>query len=101
MKAVIRFHAVTCSCDQMPASQGVMRPSGETLAASVKTSPAPPTARLPRCTRCQSFGTPSCAEYWHMGETKTRLAIVTERSVRGLKRRDMGGAGEWSREDAI
>ena len=33
---------------------------------------------------------PSSAEYWHIGETKMRLAIVTERSVTGLKRRDMG-----------
>ena len=38
-----------------------------------KTSPAPPTARLPRWTRCQSSANPSTEEYWHMGETTIRL----------------------------
>lgn len=28
----------------------------------------PPMARLPKCTRCQSFAKPSIAEYWHIGE---------------------------------
>jgi hypothetical protein len=37
---------------------------------------------------------PSSAEYWHMGETNTRLGIVTERSARGLKSRDMGVVAE-------
>ncbi len=101
MKSVIRFHAATCAADQMPVSHGVMRPSGVTLAASVSTSPAPPTARLPRCTRCQSSGTPSSAEYWHMGETKTRLGIVTERSRTGLKRRDMEVAAGMFRKIPI
>ena len=62
-----------------------MRPSGETAAASVMTSPAPPMARAPRWTRCQSFARPSSAEYWHMGETPTRFGIVTERRERGVK----------------
>ena len=33
-----------------------MRPSAVTAAASVKTSPAPPTARDTRCARCHSVG---------------------------------------------
>src|SRR5437660_9822622 len=38
---------------------------------SVKTSPAPPMALAPRCTRCQSSGVPSTAQYWHIGDTTT------------------------------
>src|ERR1039458_892508 len=40
-----------------------MRPRGSMAAASVITRPAPPTARLPRCTRCQSLAKPSSLEY--------------------------------------
>ncbi len=39
------------------AQPGVIRPSGETAVASAITSPAPPTAREPRWTKCQSFAT--------------------------------------------
>ena len=39
-----------------------MRPSGVTAVASTITIPAPPTARLPKWTICQSFGMPSSAE---------------------------------------
>ena len=63
-----------------------MRPSGVTPLASVKTSAAPPTARDPRCTKCQSFENPSTLEYWHIGETMIRLASVSERSGSGSKR---------------
>ena len=59
-----------------------MRPSAFTAVASVITMPAPPTARDPRWTRCQSVGTPSTvAEYWHIGETKMRLRNSMSRSV--------------------
>ena len=40
--------------------------SGETAVASTTTSPTPPAARLPRCTRCQSVATPSSAMYWRI-----------------------------------
>ena len=50
-----------CASFQIPRSSGLMRPSGVTPVASVNTRPAPPTARLPRCTRCQSLAKPSCA----------------------------------------
>ena len=63
-----------------------MRPSGETAAASVMTSPAPPTARAPRWTRCQSFARPFSDEYWHIGETPTRFGKVTERREKDVKR---------------
>ena len=64
---------------------------GLTAVASAITSPAPPTARLPRCTRCQSVGRPSRAEYWHIGETAMRLRSVTSRSRSGVKSALIGG----------
>ncbi len=57
------------------------------------TSPKPPMAKRPRCTKCQSFTTPCCDEYWHMGATTVRLRSVRLRSVMGEKSRDMGDAG--------
>src|SRR4051794_2638665 len=71
----------------MPVSCGLIRPSAATAVASVMTSPAPPTARAPRCTRCQSFGIPSTAEYWHIGDTHARLRKVVPRRVMGDRRR--------------
>src|SRR5438309_750764 len=73
MNFVIRLNACPCAADQMPLSQGEIRPSGLTPLASTITRPAPPTARLPRCTKCQSVGIPSWLEYWHIGETKIRF----------------------------
>src|ERR1700730_16531298 len=70
----------------MPRSWGLMRPSGETADASVKTSEAPPTARLPRWTRCQSFAKPSLLEYSHMGETTMRFRNVAARIWSGSNR---------------
>src|SRR5687768_8484707 len=70
----------------MPRSAGEIRPSAVTAAASVITSPAPPTARLPRCTRCQSLAKPSTLEYSHIGETAMRLRSGTPRSSSGEKR---------------
>ena len=48
MKEAMGSKARACSSDQRPVSPGEMRPSGETAVASTQTSPAPPTARLPR-----------------------------------------------------
>jgi len=89
-KSTMRFHAVTCSGLYMPVQPGLMRPSRLTSVISVMTSPAPPTARLPRCTRCQSPGVPSSAEYWHIGDTTTRLASTSERRRNGV---NIGGGG--------
>ena len=58
-----------------------MRPSAVTAVASVKISPAPPTARLPKWTKCQSLANPSTLEYWHMGETAMRFKKVSWRRV--------------------
>src|SRR5688572_21761479 len=87
MKRVIGLKASTCSSDQMPVSAREMRPTALTAVASVITSPAPPTARDPRCTRCQLVGAPSeVAEYWHIGETQRRLRASTSRSLIDSKR---------------
>ncbi len=53
-----------------------MRPTRSTAVASITTSPAPVMASCIRCCRCQSPAVPSSAEYWHMGETATRLGSV-------------------------
>ena len=66
-----------------------MRPSGSTAAASVNTNPAPPTARLPKWTRCQSLLKPSWLEYWHIGETKTRFGKVTPANWIGENKSDL------------
>ena len=90
MNRAIGVHAFACAGDHIPASHGVMRPSGVTALASTKTIAAPPTARLPRCTKCHSFGMPSSDEYWHMGETTMRLRSVSDRTWNGVKRIGMG-----------
>ena len=50
-KATMRAHAASCAGSYMPVQPSEMRPSGETHVISVITRPAPPNARLPRCTR--------------------------------------------------
>ena len=85
MKPAMGAQAATCAAFHSPVSSGEMRPRGSTAVASAMTSPAPPAARAPRCTRCQSVGTPFSAEYWHIGETMIRLRNVTLRSVSGCK----------------
>jgi hypothetical protein len=90
MKSVTRFHAPTCSGEYMPAQCMLMRPSGSTSVISLITRPAPPTARLPRCTSCQSVTVPSLDEYMHIGDTTTRFGMVTPRSVIGA---NIGGGG--------
>src|SRR5262245_52213606 len=66
-----------------------MRPSGVTAVASVKTSPAPPTARDPRWTTCHSLAKPSVLEYSHMGDTRMRLDSSSPRRTSGSKRAAM------------
>jgi hypothetical protein len=54
--------------------------------ASVMISPAPPTARLPKCTRCQLLAKPSTLEYSHMGDTTIRFLNSILFILRGEKR---------------
>src|SRR5271169_4972316 len=88
---VMRERKAMCSSFQMPRSCGLMRPSEETAQASVKMREAPPTARLPRWTRCQSLAKPSVLEYWHMGETTMRLRRRTSRICNSSNR----FMGDW------
>ena len=66
-----------------------MRPSAVTAVASVITAAAPPTAREPRWTMCQSFAKPSTLEYSHIGETTMRLRKTMLRIVRVENRADI------------
>ena len=71
-------------CRYRPAE---IRPSGETAVASVSDQARRRRRRGdPRWTRCQSLGTPSWHEYWHIGETNTRFRNVTSRSFRAENR---------------
>ena len=67
-----------------PAAKCVRPPV--TAVASQITNPAPPTAREPRWTKCQSFAMPSSEEYMHIGETPMRLRRVTSLSRNSLNR---------------
>ncbi len=77
MKRLMRASGSICASFHSPASCGEMRPPGVTAVASQITSAAPPTAREPRWTRCQSLAIPSSEEYWHIGETPMRFRNVT------------------------
>src|SRR5882724_5666977 len=70
----------------MPVSPSEIRPRSSTAVASVNTSPDPPTARLPRCTRCHVWGCPCNAEYSHIGETTMRFFSSTSLKRIELKR---------------
>src|SRR5512134_1765630 len=63
MNAVMGRKASVWASDQMPESCGEILPSGDTAVASTMTSAAPPTALLPRWTRCQFVARPSRLEY--------------------------------------
>src|SRR5579862_1004050 len=100
----IRASAGVWASLHKPRSCGLMRPSAVTAVASVMTSPAPPTARDPRWTTCQSLAKPSVLEYSHTGDTAIRLRSVTPRMVSGENRLagpDGGGAPSWGRAGAV
>jgi hypothetical protein len=73
-------HAVHVLRRVHPRAAGRDAASGDTHVISVITSPAPPSARAPRCTRWKSLGVPSTALYMSIGETTTRLCSVIPRS---------------------
>src|SRR3569623_851473 len=72
-----------------------MRPSGTTPVASMITRPKPPSAKRPRCTKCQALAKPCLAEYWHIGATTARLRSVNSRKARGENRRDIRDCLRW------
>jgi len=100
-KRVIRSRPAICSSFHNPRSSGLIRPRASTAVASVLTRPAPPTARLPRWTRCQSFASPSSLEYWHIGETPMRLRRVNPRRTKGSKSMPGDSAGPGSRQSNL
>src|SRR5437588_11747949 len=55
---------------------------------------APDRLRLLMWVKCQSVGTPSSAEYWHIGDTTTRFFSVRPRSLIGENRALMRGVPE-------
>src|SRR4029453_3997126 len=69
-----------------------MRASRDTSVISAITNPAPPIARLPRCTRCQSPINPSSATYWHIGDTTSGFGSTRSPSRNGVNMG--GGTGE-------
>src|SRR5258706_13210166 len=75
-----------------------MRPSRVTLVFSTTNRPAPEQAMLPRCARCQSVMEPSSAEYWHIGETTTRLGSVMPPSWMGSNSLGGGNRDSFLRE---
>jgi len=83
-KSTMRFHATVCPSVYRPGQCGVMRASAEVQVISANTSPAPPSARAPKCTRWWSPGRPSTALYCAIGDTTTRLCNVSPRSVNGV-----------------
>ena len=99
-KPTIRRQAASCAGVYSPAQPGVMRPGSDTHTISVITSPAPPSALLPRCTRWKSPGTPSRALYMSIGETMTRLAsssgpILPGWNIGGHTCGAAGGGPSW------
>src|SRR6478736_8910536 len=69
-----------------------MRPIASTWVASMQNIAAPDRLRLLMWVKCQSVGTPSSAEYWHIGDTTTRFFKVRPRSLIGENRALMRGS---------
>src|SRR5215469_4947342 len=84
MNSTTGRHASACESRYKPVSLGEIRPIACTAVASPITSAVPPTARLPRCTRCHVPGCPSSAEYSHIGETAIRFLNSVPRKCRGV-----------------
>src|SRR5262245_6249736 len=90
----------------MPRHLCVMRPARSTAVASTTTRPARPRANCIRCCRCQSVALPSCAEYWHIGDTTIRLGNVSGPTLSGSNRLGTGRfilpeAVEWDSFSAL
>src|SRR6478752_5850781 len=69
-----------------------MRPIASTWVASMQNIAAPERLRLLMWVKCQSVGTPSSAEYWHIGDTTIRFFKVRPRSLIGENRALMRGS---------
>ena len=85
MNALIGATACICASFHRPTQPGLILPSGLTAVASQMISAAPPIARAPKWWRCQSFMTPSIAEYWHIGAIPIRFFRVISLICNELK----------------
>src|SRR3954464_8600852 len=74
-----------------------MRPIASTWVASMQNIAAPDRLRLLMWVKCQSVGTPSSAEYWHIGDTTTRFFKFRPRSLIGENRALMRGSSPAER----
>ncbi|MNT03072.1 hypothetical protein D3C72_1375910 [compost metagenome] len=92
MSRMILAKAASCSSFHRPVSAQEMRPAASTPVASITTRPAPDRAMRPMCWACQGWGTPSMAEYWHMGATTMRFFSVSGPTARGVNSRLMRGS---------
>src|ERR1700674_3190132 len=66
-----------------------MRPRGSTAVASSITTPAPDIASVMAFCRCHSVGSPSIAEYWHIGEIAMRFGATSGPISTGLNSKAM------------
>ena len=71
-----------------------MRPIASTWVASMQNIAAPDSASVLICVKCQSFASPSTAEYWHIGATMMRLGSFRPRSSIGENRALMRAVSE-------
>src|SRR5262252_1432385 len=96
-KSTIRRQAASCAGVYRPAQPGLIRPGADTHTISVITSPAPPSALLPRCTRWKSPGTPSRALYMSivspMDMYSARDGVPGDFHLVHLGSKALGGAG--------
>src|SRR5699024_12570591 len=78
-----------------PAHAWVLRPSGSIAVSAPNTMPAPPMAKRPKLTSCQSPGAPFSDAYWHIGDATIRLRIFRSRSISGVNSKGLSvGAAE-------
>ncbi len=82
----IGCHAWVCPSFHNPVSYKVLRPSAETAVHSVIIKPAPPTARLPKCTKCQLLGIPFLALYCCIGDNAILFLSSNALSFNGLNK---------------
>src|SRR4051795_5539529 len=75
-----------------------MRPIASTWVASMQNIAAPDRLRLLMWVKCQSVGTPSSAEYWHIGDTTMRFFKFRPRSLIGENRALMRGSSGDGRD---
>src|SRR5580765_1922051 len=80
----MRRHASACSRFHRPVHHGVIRASALTSVISAYTRPAPPTARWPRCARCQSRSEEHTSELQSPVHLVCRL-LLEKKKITGIR----------------